>query len=108
MQAKTWTTQLHLSSLLIRAILIRLVALDESILCYACCTFQDVVSSPVSSTQAKEQNVMFQGLFGEVTSRVSSMMAKNLSVPIMFVCLLHLANEKVSILMGILCLSKNH
>ena len=34
------------------------------------------------------------GGVADVPTKVSSSMAQNLSVPIMFVCLLHLANEK--------------
>lgn len=37
----------------------------------------------------------FQELLNELPQNVSTHMAKNLSVPIAFVCLLHLANEKV-------------
>ena len=37
----------------------------------------------------------FQCLLENLPSKVSSVTAKNLSVPIAFVCLLHLANEKV-------------
>jgi len=55
-----------------------------------------VVASPVTSSHSvAEERVTFKQLFGEVTTRVSNVMAKNLSVPIVFVCLLHLANEKV-------------
>lgn len=37
----------------------------------------------------------FQELLNDLPQNVSTHMAKNLSVPIAFVCLLHLANEKV-------------
>lgn len=36
----------------------------------------------------------FSELVARVPSKVPASMAQNLSVPIMFVCLLHLANEK--------------
>lgn len=39
----------------------------------------------------------FQQLLRDLPEKVSGQTAKNLSVPIAFVCLLHLANEKVSI-----------
>lgn len=37
----------------------------------------------------------FQHLLKELPVKLSDQMARNLSVPIAFVCLLHLANEKV-------------
>ena len=37
----------------------------------------------------------FQALLDELPRRISKTLTKNLSVPIAFVCLLHLANEKV-------------
>ena len=37
----------------------------------------------------------FQSLLDALPSQVSASTARNLSVPIAFVCLLHLANEKV-------------
>ena len=41
-------------------------------------------------------NHSFQSLVQELPQKLSKNMSKNLSVPIAFVCLLHLANEKVS------------
>ena len=40
-------------------------------------------------------SLSFQDLLNYLPQNVSTHMAKNLSVPIAFVCLLHLANEKV-------------
>ena len=40
----------------------------------------------------------FTDLFHTMPNKISKQMAKNLSVPIAFVCLLHLANEKVHML----------
>ncbi len=40
----------------------------------------------------------FNSLCSQLPSRVSTAMAKNVSVSICFVCLLHLANEKVQVL----------
>ena len=37
----------------------------------------------------------FQALLDELPRRISKTLTKNLRVPIAFVCLLHLANEKV-------------
>ena len=37
----------------------------------------------------------FTDLYHTIPSKISKQMAKNLSIPIAFVCLLHLANEKV-------------
>ena len=37
----------------------------------------------------------FTELYHTIPSKMSKQMAKNLSIPIAFVCLLHLANEKV-------------
>ena len=42
------------------------------------------------------KSILFTSLLSELPNRVSGQMAENLSVPITFVCLLHLANEKVS------------
>ena len=42
------------------------------------------------------KTISFASLLSELPNRVSGQMAENLSVPITFVCLLHLANEKVS------------
>ena len=39
----------------------------------------------------------FQKLLNDLPEKVSGQTARNLSVPIAFVCLLHLANEKVRI-----------
>ena len=38
----------------------------------------------------------FKELYEQLPGKLSKTMAKNLSIPIVFVCLLHLANEKVS------------
>eukprot|EP00052_Salpingoeca_macrocollata_P017771 m.145392 g.145392 ORF g.145392 m.145392 type:complete len:712 (+) comp20494_c0_seq1:37-2172(+) len=51
---------------------------------------KDEVTSPHSFAQ----------LVSEVPKKVSGSTAKNLSVPIMFVCLLHLANEKSLVVQG--------
>lgn len=40
--------------------------------------------------------------------RLPSVMAKNLSVPLAFACLLHLANEKVSAVYGVGAVGKAH
>lgn len=40
------------------------------------------------------KSILFTSLLSELPNRVSGQMAENLSVPITFVCLLHLANEK--------------
>ena len=55
----------------------------------------------VSDQQPEEKDKVmgthtFQALLNTLPEKVSKHMAKNLSVPIAFVCLLHLANEKVS------------
>jgi condensin complex subunit 2 len=47
--------------------------------------FKDSVTKPCKFTE----------LYHTMPSKISKQMAKNLSVPIAFVCLLHLANEKV-------------
>ena len=39
----------------------------------------------------------FKDIYDMLPEELSKTMAKNLSVPIAFVCLLHLANEKVSV-----------
>ena len=44
----------------------------------------------------------FQGLLNDLPEKVSGQTARNLSVPIAFVCLQHLANEKVR--SGLLCI----
>jgi len=49
----------------------------------------DVIKSHTNGTE-------FSRLYSMLSKQVSSVTAKNLSVPISFVCLLHLANEKVS------------
>lgn len=41
-----------------------------------------------------DKTISFTSLLSELPNRVSAQMADNLSVPITFVCLLHLANEK--------------
>lgn len=41
-----------------------------------------------------ESTQRFSQVVSHVPSKVPAAMAQNLSVPIMFVCLLHLANEK--------------
>lgn len=43
----------------------------------------------------------FQSLLQALPSCVSSQTAQNLSVPIAFVCLLHLANEKVLLIFSL-------
>lgn len=52
--------------------------------------------SSASSNDSTDMNgsLSFQELLNDLPQNVSSHMAKNLSVPIAFVCLLHLANEK--------------
>ena len=42
-----------------------------------------------------DKTISFASLLSELPKRVSGQTAENLSVPIAFVCLLHLANEKV-------------
>eukprot|EP00040_Diaphanoeca_grandis_P025280 m.139816 g.139816 ORF g.139816 m.139816 type:complete len:683 (+) comp30083_c0_seq2:78-2126(+) len=62
----------------------------------------DEISENVSSTTAnsdgstalEEKPLLFNQLVTDVPHKVSSKMAENLSVPIMFVCLLYLANDK--------------
>ncbi|XP_067656794.1 condensin complex subunit 2-like [Haliotis asinina] len=49
---------------------------------------------PPPSTSAMNEMWTFQTLLTKLPGKVSSNTAKNLSVPIAFVCLLHLANEK--------------
>ena len=46
-------------------------------------------------TKSLNKGTDFSKLYSTLSSQVSSATAKNLSVPIGFVCLLHLANEKV-------------
>jgi Condensin complex subunit 2 len=71
-------------------------ALCITVFCIVCRYIQKVAETPVtSSRRVSDSPLRFQQLLGDVTARVSSTMAKNLSVPIVFVCLLHLANEKV-------------
>lgn len=41
-----------------------------------------------------DKTISFASLLAELPKRVSGQTAENLSVPIAFVCLLHLANEK--------------
>jgi len=53
----------------------------------------DVTSSV---TKSLNNGTEFSKLYSTLSVRVSSATAKNLSVPIGFVCLLHLANEKVN------------
>ena len=50
-----------------------------------------------TSDSAKEMlgSLSFQRLLNDLPEKVSGQTARNLSVPIAFVCLLHLANEKV-------------
>lgn len=54
----------------------------------------DQVDSGSCSGGASSQEVEFSSLYSDLPSKVSNGMAQNLSVPICFVCLLHLANEK--------------
>ncbi|XP_045188524.2 condensin complex subunit 2-like isoform X2 [Mercenaria mercenaria] len=52
-------------------------------------------SEPVPGTSKEmEGKLTFQKLLNDLPEKVSGQTAKNLSVPIAFVCLLHLANEK--------------
>lgn len=53
-----------------------------------------IISSAMESV--KKSGVKFSELYSQLPSRVSTTTAKNLSIPICIVCLLHLANEKVS------------
>ncbi|XP_070539700.1 condensin complex subunit 2-like [Ptychodera flava] len=48
--------------------------------------------SPEKSTVAGTQS--FKQMYGALPAKISTNMAKNLSIPMCFVCLLHLANEK--------------
>lgn len=59
---------------------------------------QDENEAIISSTMesVKKSGVKFSELYSQLPSRVSTTTAKNLSIPICIVCLLHLANEKVS------------
>eukprot|EP00051_Salpingoeca_urceolata_P005019 m.69652 g.69652 ORF g.69652 m.69652 type:complete len:697 (-) comp14006_c0_seq1:222-2312(-) len=50
-------------------------------------------SNPADADKVTEPH-SFASLVSDLPSKVPSSMAENLSVPIMFVCLLHLANEK--------------
>ena len=52
-------------------------------------------TSKGNSLKDMEGTLMFQELLKDLPGKVSGQTAKNLSVPIAFVCLLHLANEKV-------------
>lgn len=53
-------------------------------------------NEPVAGTSKEMEGKMsFQKLLKDLPEKVSGQTAKNLSVPIAFVCLLHLANEKV-------------
>ena len=52
-------------------------------------------TSTDNSHKDMEGILMFQELLKDLPGKVSGQTAKNLSVPIAFVCLLHLANEKV-------------
>ena len=56
---------------------------------------------PLESEGMLKKATKFSDLYVKLPSRVSSTTAKNLSVPICVVCLLHLANEKVSCIMQI-------
>ena len=56
----------------------------------------EVMTSSTMET-VKKSGVKFSELYSQLPSRVSTTTAKNLSIPICVVCLLHLANEKVSI-----------
>ena len=58
------------------------------------------VEAVVKETVTKPCN--FTELYHTIPNKISKHMAKNLSVPIAFVCLLHLANEKVWIRLSIL------
>jgi len=57
----------------------------------------------VSSSDVN-RHLTFQQLLNTLSTRLHSSVVKNLSVPIAFVCLLHLANDKVTIFFRFLCL----
>lgn len=48
-----------------------------------------------------EGSFSFKSMYDALPSKVSSNMAKNLSGPIAFVCLLYLANEKVKLIYAV-------
>ena len=52
-------------------------------------------TSKENSPKDMDGTLMFQELLKDLPGKVAGQTAKNLSVPIAFVCLLHLANEKV-------------
>ena len=52
-------------------------------------------STSKDSFKDMEGTLMFQELLKDLPGKVAGQTAKNLSVSIAFVCLLHLANEKV-------------
>lgn len=56
---------------------------------------------PLTAENKAEQNgQQFSSLVAGVPDKVPRQMVPNLSVPIMFVCLLHLANEKELSILG--------
>ena len=60
--------------------------------------FIQVENSNTATTSTKKhvpQGVEFCALYSDLPSKLSTQMTKSLSIPICFVCLLHLANEKV-------------
>jgi len=70
--------------------------------------FQEFSKAPEktpSSNQKLTSETGFQEMLNELPKRVSKAVVKNLSVPIAFVCLLHLANEKASAMLTFYALS---
>lgn len=69
------------------------------------CLFQENIPSESEGVTEKpglEDNAWsdpksFKNIYSNLPEKISKNMAKNLSVPIAFVCVLHLANEKVSL-----------
>ena len=59
---------------------------------------QERCDTPMSDRSEKESagDCSFQEILDQLPHNVSGQMARNISSPIAFVCLLHLANEKVS------------
>lgn len=58
-------------------------------------TKQNNQEPPLSSSSSDSSNLSFSSLYSGVMSQLSTSMATEMSVPISFVCLLHLANEKI-------------
>ena len=66
------------------------------------CVWQENVPAPVANEMVDKEKgntitkpCLFTDLYHKIPQKISKNMAKSLSVPIAFVCLLHLANEKV-------------